>query len=37
MHNSNRIDGKRQRVKTILATVLMIITAALLFHVPQFP
>ncbi len=30
MHNSNRIDGKRQLVKTILATLLMIITAALL-------
>ena len=30
MHNSNRIDGKRQRVKTILATALMFVTAALL-------
>ena len=30
MSKSNRIDGKRQRVKTILATILMFVTAALL-------
>ena len=30
MRHSNRIDGKRQRVKTILSTTLMAVTAALL-------
>ena len=30
MKYSNRIDGKRQRVKTFLATALMFVTAALL-------
>ena len=30
MNHSNRIDGKRQRVKTVLATTLMFVTAALL-------
>ena len=30
MKHSNRIDGKRQRVRTVLATTLMFVTAALL-------